>query len=539
MFNATRRFLAAVSVVAAVAVGLVGCGGSGTGTKDAGTPPTGSEQKDSKPKTMVLAYSDGGTTVDPANASDLTSDTLTLAVYDTLVQFGVKDEGGKQVADTVNIKPMLAESWTPSADGKTYVFKLRTAKFHNGDPVTAEAVRWSFERLYNIGSSGKFLFQTAGIKDPSSLKVLDEKTLQITLEQATPTFLQVLALYNWAIINPKVGQEKGNDWLAKNTENAGSGPFKLVSWNPATEAVLEANKDYWAGAPKVDKMIIKFIKEDSNRLMLLQSGDADLALEIPPKDVATLQSNANLAVRSDASGRMLYFLMNTTVKPFDNKLVRQAVSYAIPYKDLTDKVMYGQAKQSKSALPSFMPMYDGSFWKYDTNLEKAKQLLAQAGLTGGFEFNMVLGSGFSDWEQDAVLIQDSLAKIGVKMNIQRMPRSEFLQVIKKGDTPAFISKWTSFVNDPGYHLGFLLWGKGSSNYGKYVNAEVDKRLEEAAGLLDQAKRAQLYKEAQQMMVDDAPWSFLYEYNRIVVMNKTVKGYVFFQDELIRPYLLSK
>ncbi|HWI53350.1 MAG TPA: ABC transporter substrate-binding protein [Symbiobacteriaceae bacterium] len=539
MIRMPRRIAAFLALLLVAAVGLTGCGGSKAPSSSSGTTEQPKKEEPAKPKTMVLAYSDGGTTVDPAMANDLTSDTLTLAVYDTLVQFGVKEEGGKQVADTVNIKPMLAESFTPSADGKSYTFKLRKAKFQNGDPVTAEAVRWSYERLYNIGASGKFLFQTAGIKDPSSIKVIDEQTIQINLEAQTPTFLQVLALYNWAVLNPKIGQEKGNDWLAKNAEGTGSGPFKLVSWNPATEAVLEANKDYWAGAPKVDKMVIKFIKEDSNRLMLLQSGDADLAIEIPPKDVTSLQANQNLVVRSDASGRILYFLLNTAVKPFDNKKVRQAVSYAIPYKDLTDKVMYGQAKQAKSPLPSFMPMYDGSFWKYDTNLDKAKQLLAEAGLPNGFEFTFLLGSGFSDWEQDAVLIQDSLAKIGVKMNIQRMQRSEFLQVIKKQDTPAFISKWTSFVNDPAYHLGFLLEGKGSSNYGKYVNPEVDKRLAEAAKLMDPAKRAGLYKEAQQMIVDDAPWIFLYEYNRVVTMNKNVKGYVFFQDELIRPYLLSK
>lgn len=527
MFQKTRRFIAAVSLVAVGAVGLAACGKSSA------------PQQSSQSKNLVLAYSDGGTTVDPAMASDLTSDTLTLATYDTLVQFGVKEENGKQVADTVNIKAAIAESWKTSDDGLTYTFKIRQAKFQNGDPVTAEAVKWSYDRLYNVGGSGKNMFQTASLAGPDSIKVVDAQTIEFKLKNPNPTFLQVMSLYNWGIINPKVGKEKGDAWLGKNTEGAGSGPFKLTSWNPATEAVLEANKDYWAGAPKVDKIVIKFIKEDSNRMMLLQNGDADLAIELPAKDMAQLKSNDKLVVNSDPSGRILYLSLNSKVKPFDNKKVRQAISYAIPYKDLVDKVMYGQAKQAKSPMPSFMPMYDGSFWKYDTDLEKAKQLLTEAGYPNGLEFTMLLGSGFSDWEQDAVLIQDSLAKIGVKMNIQKMPRSEFLQTIKKRDTQAFISKWTSFVNDPGYHLQNLLYSKGNSNYGNYNNPEVDKRIEAGAQLLDPAQRAPLYKDAQQMIVDDAPWVFLYEYNRIVVTSKSLKGYIFFQDELIRPYLLSK
>ncbi len=491
-------------------------------------------------KPIVLAFSDGGTTLDPYQANDLTSDTLTLAIYDNLVQLGKKTVDGKQYADDTKIEPMLAESWTAAADGKSYTFKLRKGvKFQNGDPLTAAAVKFSYDWLLNKGNSGKFLFETAGIDPAKAVEVIDDSTVKINLVKPTPVFLQVISLYNFAIVNPKVMTGKPDDYLAKNAEGTGTGAYKLVSWNPSTEANFVANKDYWGGAPKAEQVIVKFIKEDASRLMLLQSGDVDLAIEIPPKDVDTLKQNANLTIRSDPSGRILYFLLNTKVKPLDNAKVRQALSYAVPYDDLISKVMNGQAKQLKSPCPSFMPMYDGSSWNYKLDLDKAKQLLTEAGYPNGFSFDFVLGSGFSDWEQDAVLIQASFDKIGVKMNIQKMARSEFLQVIKKLDTPSFMSKWTSFVNDPGYHLGFLLYSKGSSNYGNYANPDVDKALEAAKDETDTAKRTALYSQAQKQIIGDAPWILLYEYNRVIVHNKALQGYAFYVDELIRIRDLAK
>ncbi len=491
-------------------------------------------------KTIVLAFSDGGTTLDPYQANDLTSDTLTLAIYDCLVQLGKKSVDGKGYADDTKIEPMLAESWTAAADGKSYTFKLRKGvKFHNGDPFTAEAVKFSYEKLLKDGGSGKFLFATAAIDPQKPVEILDDSTVRINLTRANPTFLQVISLYNFAIVNPKVLAGKPADYLGKNADGTGTGAYKLVSWNPATEAEFAANRDYWAGPPKVDRIVLKFIKEDANRLMLLQNGDVDLAIEIPAKDVDSLKRNPNLAVRSDPSGRILYFLLNLKVKPFDNLKVRQALSYAVPYDDLIGKVMYGQAKQLKSPCPSFMPMSDGGAWDYKYDLNTAKRLLAEAGYADGFSFDFVLGSGFSDWEQDAVLIQASLAKIGVKMNIQRMARSEFLQVIRKNETPSFISKWTSFVNDPGYHLGFLLQTGATSNYGNYSNPEADKALVAARNESNAAERAKLYGQAQRLIVRDAPWIFLYEYNRIIAHNKSLQGYAFYVDELIRLRDLAK
>ncbi|MGN7308962.1 ABC transporter substrate-binding protein, partial [Bacillus subtilis] len=231
--------------------------------------------------------------------------------------------------------------------------------------------------------------------------------------------------YTFSIVDQKLVEEKGDDYLKTNA--AGSGPFTLEKWDPASEAVFQANNDYWQGAPKLSKVTLKFTKEASNRVLLLNKSDVDMAIEIPPKDVAALQENSNLTIKSNASNRILFFAMNNNVKPFDNEKVRQAISYAIPYDQLINDVMYGQAKEMKSAVASNTPGFTDAGYVYEYNLDKAKELLKEAGYAEGFSFDFTLGSGFDDWEYDAVLIQAELAKIGIKMNINKVARAQFLE----------------------------------------------------------------------------------------------------------------
>ncbi|KOY17608.1 ABC transporter substrate-binding protein [Paenibacillus xylanivorans] len=495
---------------------------------------SGSGEATKPAPTLTVAYSEGGTTMDPAEANDLTSDTLVLAIYDQLVTYGVKTVDGADVANTEDIQPMLAESWEVSDDNTTYTFKIKSGlKFQSGNPVNADAVVYSFDRVAK-SSSGSFLYGMADIK---SVTAKDDSTVEIVLNKANHMFTQIIAMYTFSIVDQKLVEEKGDDYLKTNA--AGSGPFTLEKWDPASEAVFQANNEYWQGAPKLSKVTLKFTKEASNRVLLLNKSDVDMAIEIPPKDVAALQENSNLTIKSNASNRILFFAMNNNVKPFDNEKVRQAINYAIPYDQLINDVMYGQAKEMKSAVASNTPGYTDAGYVYEYNLDKAKELLKEAGYAEGFSFDFTLGSGFDDWEYDAVLIQAELAKIGVKMNINKVARAQFLEQQKDGNLVSYISKWTSFVNDPGYHLGFLLYGEGSSNYIHYNNSEVNKLWEEAGAEPDQAKRNELYMKAQEIITTEAPWAYLYEYNRVVGMNNKVSGYVYYPDEVLRFYPLSK
>lgn len=525
-----------LSTFIAFSVMLAGCASSANPQTPAATSAasgTTAETTKTKPF-LTVAYSEGGTTLDPAEANDLTSDTLVLAAYDQLVTYGIKTVDGSDIANTEDIQPMLAESWEVSSDNTVYTFKIRDGvKFQSGNPVDAAAVAYSFERV-GKSSSGSFLYGMAAIK---SVTAKDDSTVEIVLTNANHMFLQIISMYTFSIVDQKTVEAESADYLK--THAAGSGPFTLEKWDPASEAVFVPNEEYWQGAAQLGKVTLKFTKEASNRVLLLSKGDVDMSIEIPPKDVNGLQANNDLTIKSNASNRILYFAMNNKIKPFDNEKVRQAINYAIPYDELLTGVMYGQAKQMKSSVASNTPGFTDAGYVYEYNLDKAKALLKEAGYEKGFSFDFTLGSGFDDWEDDAVLIQAELAKIGVTMNINKLARAQFLEKQKEKNLTAYISKWTSFVNDPGYHLGFLMYGKGSSNYQNYENAEVDKLWEEANTETDAAKRSELYMKAQELITTDAPWAYLYEYNRIVGMSNKISGYAFYPDEVIRFYPLSK
>jgi peptide/nickel transport system substrate-binding protein len=484
--------------------------------------------------TLTVAYSEGGTTLDPAVASDVTSDTFVLGAYDQLVTYARTAADGQAAADTATIEPMLAESWDVSADGTSYTFHLRQdVTFHDGSELTADDVVATFDYIAS-SSNAAFLYDMAGIEN---VEKVDDYTARIDLNAPNHLFLQILPMYSFSIINmDEVEENGGTDWLAQHT--AGSGPYTIDSWDPATEAVMTRNEDYWGEAPAVRQVTMKFIGEASNRVQLLRSGEVDIALEVPPKDVESLGEVDGVTIDSRASNKILYFGMNNAVEPFDDPLVRQAVSYAIPYEQLIDEVMMGQASPMRSSVASSTPGWTDAGYTYEHDLDRARELLDEAGYADGFEFDFTLGSGFQDWNDDAVLIQAELEKIGVTMNIRNMARPQFLDALDTGEVQAYISRWTSFVNDPGYHLGLLLTGDGTGNYVNYANDEVDALWAQAATEPDPDVRAGLYGQMQETISTEAPWSYLYEYNIVVAHRDGVQGYTSYPDGIIRYFQLS-
>ncbi|WP_089775492.1 ABC transporter substrate-binding protein [Ruania alba] len=485
--------------------------------------------------TLTVAYSEGGTTLDPAIASDVTSDTFVLAAYDQLVTYARTETDGQFEADTSEIEPMLAESWDVSEDDTRYTFHLREgATFHDGSDLTAEDVDATFDYIAS-SSNASFLYGMAGIDD---VQAIDEYTVQIDLTAPNHLFLQILPMYSFSIINMDLVEENGGtDWLASNT--AGSGPYTVDSWDPASEAVLSRNDDYWGEAPALRQVTMKFIGEASNRVQLLQNGEVDVALEVPPKDVESLDAVDGVTIDSRASNKILYFAMNNAIEPFDDPLVRQAISYAIPYENLISDVMMGQASPMHSSVASSTPGWTDAGYGYSHDLDRARELLEEAGYPDGFEFDFTLGSGFQDWADDAVLIQAELAEIGVTMNIENMARPQFLDALATGEVQSYISRWTSFVNDPGYHLGLLLTEDGTSNYVNYRNDEVNDLWEQAATEPDADIRADLYGQMQEIISTEAPWAYLYEYNIVVAHRDGVEGYTSYPDGIIRFFQMSR
>ncbi|GAB6858778.1 ABC transporter substrate-binding protein [Microbacterium xylanilyticum] len=520
--------VAAIALATGLTLSTAGCVANANANK--GGTATGSANQ-----TLTIAYSEGGKTLDPAEANDGTSDTLVLAAYDQLVTYGTKTENGKQVSDTATIKPMIAEKWDVDAANTTYTFTLRKdVTFQDGKKLTAQDVVRSYEHI-KASASASFLYKMAGI---ATVTAKDDSTVVITLTAPNHLFLQIIPMYSFSIIDmDQVDKNGGPTWLATNT--AGSGPYKIDSYDPASAAKLTASASYWGEKPAVGTVNMKFVGDASNRLQLIQKGSVDLALEIAPKDLKGLNGKGGVVVDSRPSNKILFFAMNNKIAPFDNPKVRQAITYAIPYDKLVSDVMQGQASPMRSAVASSTPGFSDKGYKAEHDLDKAKKLLAEAGYPNGFSFDFTLGSGFPDWNDDAVLIQAELAKIGVTMNIHNMARAQFLEALAGKNVQSYISRWTSFVNDPGYHLGLLMTSSGSSNYMNYSNPEVDSAWQQAATEPDAAKRNALYATMQDQIDEDAPWGYLYEYNIAVAERSDVEGYTSYPDGLIRFFQLSK
>ncbi|TVY03165.1 ABC transporter substrate-binding protein [Cohnella terricola] len=531
-----QKLLIVISAMLAILL-LAGCAKSAN-PKNNASPSASGEAQPSKPAggdTITIAYSQGaGQTMDPHDAGDFTSASYAFALYDQLVTSGTEEKDGKTIGRTDLIVPSLAESWTVSDDLKTYTFKLRDdAKFQSGEPVNADAVVYSFERVQTKGEGGS-LYELSGL---TSVKKIDDRTVEFTLANPNHLFLKYLATFTFSIVDPSIAKNNPDDYLAQHS--AGSGAFKLEKWDPATEAVFVANKDYWKGVPKVDKVIVKFVAEASNRELFLGKGDVDVALDIPAKDVESLSKKDNLTISSESSNRIVYLGMNAKFKPFDQLKVREAINYVIDQQKLIKDVAYGQASPLKSSISSRSPAFSADAYPYSYDPEKAKALLKEAGLEKGFTFDLTVNSSTQDYEDIAVLLKAELEKIGVTMNINKVAPAQYRELINNKNAAAYLGKYTSLVNDPSYHYGFLLDSKGASNYTGYSSKTVDDLLAQANKEPDNAKRTDLYKQVQAQVTADSPWAYLYESNLIAGLNKDVKGYIFYPDEIIRFSSLYK
>lgn len=549
-----KKKVLAILTAAAMVGSLAGCGANANqapaettaatqsqGTDQAGgTEETTQTQPAAGDQILTVAFAEGGKTLNPTQATDSTSAVFINAAYDQLVTYGTKTNGdGYMVADTSDIQPSIAKSWDISEDGLNYVIHLdEAAVFASGDPVTADAVIYSFERIKNSNFTG-FLYTLANIE---TMEKTDDHTVTFKLSKPCTIFFNLMQMHIFSIVNPNelqgMTEEEIDTYLT--TTTAGSGAFAIEKWDATTEAILNARTDYWKGKTALDKVIVKIIPEPSNRVLLADKGDVDIAMVIPPKDLASLSGNAELDIRSYESVSIVYLSLNTEKTPLGDAKVRQALNYAMPYASIVDDVLSGQAKKLDHVVPSAMPGHiTDAEGVYTEDLEKAKALLAEAGYGDGFDLKLTLSTGNQDYEDTAILVQASLAEIGVNVTIDKMERAQYLEATRGHNFDMAIASYSAFVNDPGYFFGNCLYSKGEYNYGSYKSDEVDAIWEKAESSNDLQERYTLYEDAQKIVAEDAPWVPLYEKSNVVVMNKAVKSYTYFPDGSMRFASVSK
>ena len=519
-----KKLTGVIIFILVLSLALMGCSSSKSNSEK-----RSDGKKDSSDGGGVLVYARGGDAVklDPATVTDGESLIVAEQIFETLVNFK---------KETTEIEPGLAKSWEISDDGLTYTFKLEEGvKFHDGTDFNAEAVVKNFDRWAN-GDVEKFPYyqsQFGGYKGDEAavikeVKAIDDTTVQFTLFRAQAPFLKNLAMSPFGISSPTAIDKFGDKYI----ENpVGTGPFKFESWKRNDSITVVRNKDYWKeGLPKLDKVVLKVIKDNSTRLNSLKKGEVDLIDGLNPSDISTVKADKNLQIFERPSMNIGYLGFNVTKAPFDNVKVRQALSHAVNKEALIKNFYEGTAEPAKNPMPPSINGYNDEIEDYEYDLDKAKKMLEEAGFKDGFSVDLwtmpVVRPYMPNGQKVAEAIQADFAKIGVKAKIVTMEWGTYLDKLAKGEAPIYIVGWTGDNGDADNFLYALLDKDaiGSNNNSQYSNDELHELLVKAQSETDEAKRNEYYKEGQVIIHNDAPWVPIAHSLPQLAGKSTVKGF---------------
>ncbi len=453
------------------------------------------------------------TTLDPHLALQVTWYPYIDVMYNRLVHWDAN----------FNPAPELAESWTTSPDGLTWTFKLRKdVKFSDGNPLTADAVKYSFDRIKDP-ATGSGRGATFAIMD--DIKVVDDYTVAIHTSRPYAPLLEMLAFPAGGILEPAVAKQYAvKDYGVK--KPIGSGPFKLKDWPSADKIVFERNDLYWGPKPQYDQLIYVTIPDDQTRSLAVEKGEADLARNFPVDNIKRFKTLQDADALVAPGLYVMQIEPNLLKPPFDNKQVRHALSIAIDRQAICRDVLLGVAD------PADGVMATGQWAKQvfpvpEYNPDKAKQLLAQAGLPNGFSFELAVAQGSAlKAEQVAPAVQGYLKAIGVNMTIKFMENVTATNTYaraKAADKPGPVM-WVRGNAGTDLNIYRMFSSDNLTNLNApsgYNNPEVDKLFEAGQKEFDTAKRAEIYKQLQTIVWNDDVYTFLYSERMPVGFRKTV------------------
>ena len=454
--------------------------------------------------TVTFATGADPDSLDPQNTQSNPGEQVNRMMHENLVRFSAK----------MQLEPALAESWSSSKDGLTWTFKLRKGvKFHDGTPFDAKAVKYFFDRVLGEEKPFKASLYTPVVQ---AADVVDAATVRVVLKQPFGAFLFIMAHSAGAIVSPSAHQKWGKD-LALHP--VGTGPFKFVEWVKGDHVTMERNDDYWGGRPNLDRVVVKTVREDQARVLMLESGDADLIVNIPTEEIARLRRDARFTIESSPTARALYIAINVKKKPFDDVRVRQALNYAVNREAIVKELFQNNAQVIPGPVA---PLQNGyaqlSGYAYDP--KKAKDLLAQA-------------------------VQEDLAAVGVEATLSTFEWGAYLAATKtpaeQTDRELFLLGWSPSTGEARWGMFPLLHSsqlapKGD-NRGFFAAKGLDEAIDKASlASTDQARLGAL-REAQQIAISEAPYIFLISPSMIVGTSKKVHGVMNLPLEL--TYLTEK
>jgi peptide/nickel transport system substrate-binding protein len=519
--------LSGISAIAAACGGTNANAGSG-----------GSSQAAAK----VLTMTSGATpvTLDPGVSLDGQSPLLWRCVYEPLLQFK---------GSTIDVEPRLAQSYELDNAKNTLVFHLRPGvSFTDGTPLDAAAVKLNIERQIAVKQGIAYALSTV-----KSVETPDDKTVVVNLSGYSDGLLYGFAsLYGLYMISAKaLTDHKGKDWAQSwlRSNMVGTGPYTLTNYQLNQQASFARNEKYWGGwkGAHFERVLVQYVSDPSSGRLEIERGQSQIALYLPDDVVYSMRSEKSVHVTDDPSFNVYYLGLPCRTGPTANKAVRQAISYGFDYDTWTKSVLNGTASQARGPLPKIFPGWDGSLPQYTYDVDRARKMLTAAGFDGGgFSLKFIYETGYY-WKRPlGEQFQSNMKDLGINVSIQELSPSTWVGTLSNKATAneAYGVVWWPSLATPFDFLWTLFatsaQGSAGYNFTYYSNPQFDNVLNKATAEPDEAKRMQLYAQAQRIVVEDAPYIFLSDVNYLLPVSPKLQGFEFngMYINSVDPYRLS-
>ena len=491
-----KKLLAIALVITSLLSLLAGCGQkAGTESND------GSGEKDS----LVVAINSEPKSLDAHGANDSSSTQIKHLIYDTLL---------KQAPDG-SAAPGLVESWEYTDDLTLILHVREGVKFHNGETLDANDIIYNLKRAYG-SDYANWMVSTV---DLDNCTAIDENTVEVKLTAPTGALLaQLCFLYI-------VDEQTVEGGTSLEETPIGTGPFVFKEWFRGDRIDLTTNEDYWGTIPSFTSLTMRVITESSSRAMEIESGGVDIALNIAANDMANLEANPDVDLLTTPSYSNVFIGMNCSMEPFNNKTLRQAISYALDRESIVQAVYSGTGSLATGPIAPTIWGYNPNLEGYTYDVEKAKELMAEAGYSDGLEITMTV-SDSQERVDIAEMVQNQLGKIGITVKVETLENATYLDRIIDASCQMYVLGWVTNTGDADYgmyepfYTGQPTW----SNTAVYSNPEVDKLLDIGQQSTDSDTRLEAYYKAQELIVEDAPWVFLCDKEEIAACRSNIQGF---------------